>query len=108
MDQCSHRHDIPAALQATQPAGAHSLSRNRHIISWLAQCSPAGGSVISLSPTGPKPRHRRADRFPLGWTRKDAALADTFSIEQSAVDRTRAGLQLVEMGQTAVTAQVVG
>ena len=36
-----------------------------------------------------------------GWTRKDAALTDTFSIEQAAVDRTGAGLQLVEMGQAA-------
>jgi len=43
-----------------------------------------------------------------GWTRKDAALTDTFSIEQPAIDRTGAGLQLVEMGQAAVTAQVVG
>ena len=39
-------------------------------------------------------------RDPLkGWTRKDTALADTFSIEQAAVDRTGLGLQLVEMGR---------
>ena len=37
-----------------------------------------------------------------GWTRKDAALADTFSIEQSPVDGTGPGLQLVEMVQGAV------
>src|SRR4051812_39199885 len=43
-----------------------------------------------------------------GWTRKDAALTDTFSIEQAPVDVTGFGLQLVEMDQTAVAAQVVG
>src|ERR1700758_1369679 len=46
-------------------------------------------------------------RDPLkGWTRKDAALADTFSIEQCGVDRTRPGLQLVEMLQPAQAAQI--
>ena len=43
-----------------------------------------------------------------GWTRKDATLTDTFSIEQAPIDRTRAGGQLVEMDQAAVAAQVVG
>ena len=46
-------------------------------------------------------------RDPLkGWTRKDAALADTFSIEQCGVDRTGAGLQLIEIVQAAQTAQI--
>jgi hypothetical protein len=35
-------------------------------------------------------------------------LPDPFSIEQAAVDVTGFGLQLVEMGQAAVAAQVVG
>src|ERR1700757_4859082 len=47
-------------------------------------------------------------RDPLkGWTRKDAALADTFSIEQCGVDCTGPGLQLVEMDQPPQAAQVV-
>ena len=47
-------------------------------------------------------------RDPLkGWTRKDAALADTFSIEQCGVDRTGTGLQFIEMDQPPQTAQVV-
>ena len=37
-------------------------------------------------------------RDPLkGWARKDTALADTFSIEQAAVDVTGLGLQLVQV-----------
>jgi len=39
-----------------------------------------------------------------GWTRKDAALADKFSIEQAPVDCTRADLPLVEMDQAALAA----
>ena len=47
-------------------------------------------------------------RDPLkGWTRKDAALTDTFSIEQCGVDRTRPELQLVKVGQPAPTAHIV-
>ena len=51
---------------------------------------------------------RTPARLSLRESGKDAALTDTFSIEQAAVDRTGAGLQLVEMGQAAVAAQVVG
>ncbi len=41
-------------------------------------------------------------RDPLkGWARKDTTLPDTFSIEQSVVDGTRSGLELVEMFQPA-------
>jgi hypothetical protein len=44
-------------------------------------------------------------RDPLeGWTRKDAALADSFSIEQAAVDGTGLGLQFVEVVQAALAA----
>ena len=43
-----------------------------------------------------------------GWTRKDAALTDTFSIEQGGVDRTSAGLQFVEMAQPTPAAHIVG
>ena len=42
------------------------------------------------------------------WIRKDAALAGTFSVQQPGVDRTRPGLQLVEVVQAAVAAQVAG
>src|SRR4029077_9528089 len=41
-----------------------------------------------------------------GWTRQDAALTDTFSIEQCGVDRTGACLQLIEMDQPPQTTQV--
>src|SRR6185437_6044064 len=48
-------------------------------------------------------------RDPLkGWTRKDAALTDTFSIEQGGVDCTSLRLQLVEVDQPAPAAQVIG
>ena len=59
---------------------------------------------------GPPPLHGEGGlRDPLkGWTRKDAALADTFSIEQSAVDGTGFGLQFGEVVQAALAAQVVG
>src|ERR1700745_1537449 len=41
-----------------------------------------------------------------GWTRQEAALTDTFSIEQCGVDRTGAGLQFIEMDQAPQAAQV--
>jgi hypothetical protein len=48
-------------------------------------------------------------RDPLkGWTRKHTALADTFSIQDAAVACTGACLQLVEVGQPGVAAQVAG
>jgi hypothetical protein len=42
------------------------------------------------------------------WIRKDAALADTFSLQYAGVDRTCLGLKLIEVVQAALTAQVVG
>ncbi|HSS26294.1 MAG TPA: transposase [Mycobacterium sp.] len=47
----------------------HNLRVGLDYHSWWAKCSPASGSVISLAPTGPKPRQRRADRFSLGGHR---------------------------------------
>jgi hypothetical protein len=48
-------------------------------------------------------------RDPLkGWTREDAALTDPFSIEQAVVDRAGPGLQVGEIVQAALAAQVVG
>jgi hypothetical protein len=48
-------------------------------------------------------------RDPLkGWTREDTALADTFSIQYPAVDRTGFGLKLVQVRQAGVAAQVTG
>ena len=48
-------------------------------------------------------------RDPLkGWTRKDAALADAFSIEQAMVDGTGFGLQFGQVRQPTQTAQVAG
>jgi len=41
------------------------------------------------------------------WIRKDTALADTFSLQQAGVDRTAFGLQLVEIVQAALAAEVV-
>ncbi|MFD1535365.1 hypothetical protein, partial [Pseudonocardia aurantiaca] len=47
-------------------------------------------------------------RDPLkGWTRKDAALTDPFSIEQATVDRTGSGLKLRQVVQAALAAQVI-
>jgi hypothetical protein len=46
-------------------------------------------------------------RDPLkGWTREDTALADTFSIQYPAVDRTGFGLQVGQVRQSGVAAQV--
>ncbi len=48
-------------------------------------------------------------RDPLkGWTGKDTALADPFSIEQAAVGCAGFGLSFVEVVQAALAAQVVG
>src|SRR6266702_4536694 len=63
-------------------------------------------------PQGRGPTPLRIDggvRDPLkGWTRKDTTLADSFSIQDALVDRTGLGLQLVEVGQAGVAAQVTG
>src|SRR6476659_8132743 len=54
-----------------------------------------------------RPSSVRVPGDPLnGWTRQAAALTDTVSIEQGGVDRTGAGLQLIEMDQPPQTAQV--
>ena len=42
------------------------------------------------------------------WIRKDAALADTFSLQHPGVDRTGFGLELVKVVQSALTAEVAG
>ena len=42
------------------------------------------------------------------WIRKDAALAGTFSVQQPGVDRTRPGLQFVQVVQAALEPQVGG
>jgi hypothetical protein len=49
MDQCSNRHDIPAALQGdlTNRPG-HDLELGIDTHSRIRQCSPASGSVISI------------------------------------------------------------
>jgi len=50
--------------------------------------------------------HRR-QRDPLkGWARKDTALADPFSIHQTAVGCTGPGLQLLQVLQAAQAAKV--
>jgi hypothetical protein len=43
-----------------------------------------------------------------GWTREDAALTDPFSIEQATVRGTGFGLQVGQVVQAALAAQVVG
>jgi len=40
------------------------------------------------------------------WSRKDAALAGTFSVQQALIDRTRPGLKIVQVVQAALAAQV--
>jgi hypothetical protein len=45
---------------------------------------------------------------PAGWTRKDAALTDTFSLQDPPVAGTGLGLQVVEVGKPGVAAQVAG
>lgn len=51
----------------------------------------------------------RWQRDPLkGWARKDTTLPDTFSIEQSGVDGTGVGLELVQVLQAAMAAKVIG
>jgi hypothetical protein len=48
-------------------------------------------------------------RDPLkGWTGEDAALPDRFSIRDSPFSGTGLGLQVVEVGQAGVAAQVAG
>jgi hypothetical protein len=42
------------------------------------------------------------------WTREDAALAGTFSMQQPAVAVTGPGLKLGEIGQQAAAAEVIG
>jgi hypothetical protein len=48
-------------------------------------------------------------RDPLkGWTRKDTALADSFSMQDPLIAGTAFGLELVEVGQAGLAAQVSG
>jgi hypothetical protein len=58
------RHPISATGDLTNRPG-HDLSVGINTHPTWAECSLTGGSVISLSPTGPKPRQRRVDRLPL-------------------------------------------
>ena len=52
MDQCSYRHDIPSALQATSPnRPGHDLELGINIHPSRRQCSPASGSIISVART---------------------------------------------------------
>ena len=66
MDQCSHRHDIPSALQATSPnRPGHDLALGITLHPSRLQCSPASGSIISVARTKTHTRQRHADRLPL-------------------------------------------
>jgi hypothetical protein len=48
-------------------------------------------------------------RDPLkGWARKDGALADTFDLQYAPVGGAALGLELVQVGQAGVAAQVAG
>ena len=58
---------------------------------------------------GPLPRHEGGVCDPLeGWARKDAALADTLSVQQAAVGVTGLALEFVQVVQAAQAAQVPG
>ena len=51
----------------------------------------------------------RRVRDPLeDWMRKDAGLAGTFSVQQPGVDRTRAGVNFIEVVPAALAPDVVG
>ena len=43
-----------------------------------------------------------------GWARKDGALAGTFSIQYAPVGGAGPGLELVQVGQVGVAAQLAG
>ena len=66
MDQCSAaRHPISATGDLTNRPG-HDLHLEIDQRPRFSQCSPAGGSVISLPLSKRNPRQEHADRFPLG------------------------------------------
>src|SRR3954471_7532420 len=66
MDQCSYWHDIPSALQATSPnRPGHDLALGIKHHPSQTQCSPAGGSTISVPRPEVQNRQRHADRLPL-------------------------------------------
>jgi hypothetical protein len=66
MDQCSlARHPTRATGGLTNQPG-HDLELGVDTHSRVRQCSPAGGSAISLPRAQAKTRQRRADRIPLG------------------------------------------
>ena len=66
MDQCSHWHDIPSALQATSPnRPGHDLGLEINAHPSRRQCSPASGSMTSVPRPTAQTRQRHADRLPL-------------------------------------------
>ncbi len=66
MDQCSYRHDIPSALQATSPnRPGHDLAVGINLNPSQRKCSPASGSMISVPRPKAQTHHRHADRPPL-------------------------------------------
>src|ERR1700758_3287300 len=67
MDQCSKRHDIPSALQATPPTGRGTLySQGSTLTPGSQSAHRPAARLISLPRQEPESRQRRADRFPLG------------------------------------------
>ncbi|MEW2386126.1 hypothetical protein AB0873_29140 [Micromonospora sp. NPDC047707] len=78
----------------------------------MAEGAGQGHNPRIAKPQGRGPATRRINggvRDPLkGWTREDAALTDTFSLQDSPVAGTGLGLQVVEVVQAGLAAQVAG
>ena len=76
----------------------------------LAEGAGQGHDPRITEPQGRGPAPLRVHggvRDPLkGWTREDTALADTFSIQDPAVDRTGFRVKVVQVRQAGVAAQV--
>src|SRR2546423_1219719 len=70
---------------------------------------PQGGAARGASPGRAAAPGEGRQRYPRkGRTIEDASLADFFSVQQAGVDRTRPGLQLGEVADAALAAEVIG
>jgi len=110
----SIRRGVPAGLEEIAQLG-RTLWRRRHdILAFFDHHASNGpteainGRLEALRRNALGFRNLAHYRSLKGWARKDTALADSLIIEQSAVDVTRFGLQVIEEPQASVTAQVIG
>src|SRR6266436_6770123 len=85
------------------PVTAHSVLARAP-----ARACARGSPNRSPGALRPSPGERRL-RYPReGRTIEDASLADFFSVQQAGADRTRPGLQLGEVADAALAAEVIG